>query len=59
MIALINQMNLEEILEHYKNRCESTYETEEDAERAYENILSLIEEGATEFEVADYFDQHK
>ena len=59
MIALINQINADEIIEHYRQRCYDTYKTEEDAKRVFEEILLLIEEGATEFEVADYFELHR
>ena len=51
----MNQLNFEEILEYYRQRCYSVYKTEESAEKAFEEILVLIEDGATEFEVADYF----
>jgi len=59
MIALINQINADEIIEHYRKRCDEIYKTEEDADRAFEEVLVLIEEGATEFEVADYFELHR
>ena len=59
MIALMNQLNFEEILEYYRQRCYSVYKTEESAEKAFEEILVLIEEGATEFEVVDYFELHR
>ena len=59
MLALINQINADEIIEHYRKRCDEIYETEESADRAFEEVLVLIEEGATEFEVADYFELHR